>query len=120
MDTIVNSSIGTIIVGLFLAGFIGFITESYKSSYIFSLLFGLGFIIYNFNIQLYETRDDSLNLLALLNLCIALGIFVFFLFSNSEFFGKKHQFHSVLALIFLLAVPSTLINTGSMLVSVSN
>lgn len=121
MDSIINSSIGTIVLGIFLAVFIGLVNESLlNKTYIFSILFGLGFIMYNFNIKLYETRDDSLNLVALLNLCIALGFFSLLFFTNSEFFGKKHQFHTVLALIFLLAVPSALINTGTMLVSVSN
>ena len=121
MDNIVNSSIGTIILGILLALFIGILNENLlNNTYIFSILFGLGFIMYNFNIKLYETRDDSLNLIALLSLSIALGFFSLLFFSNSEFFGKKHQFHTVLGLIFLLAVPSALINTGTMLVSVSN
>lgn len=121
MDNIVNSSIVTIILGSLLGVGLGFLNESLlNKTYIFSILFGLGFIMYNFNIKLYETREDSINLFALLNLSIALGVFSLLFFTNSEFFGSKHQFHTVLALIFLLAVPSALINTGIMLVCVSN
>lgn len=121
MDNIVNSSIGTIFLGCLLALVLGLLNGSLlNKTYIFTILFGLGFIMYNLNIKLYENREDSLNLFALLNLCIALGFFSLLFFSNSEFFGKKNQFHTVLALIFLLAVPSALINTGTMLVSVSN
>ncbi len=121
MDAIVNSSIGTIVLGSLLGLGLGLLNESLlNKTYIFSILFGLGFIMYNFNIRIYESREDSLNLFALLNLSVALGVFSFIFFSNSEFFGSKHQFHTVLALIFLLAVPTTLINTGTMLVAVSN
>lgn len=120
MDSI-NSIASPIVVGLLLMVAIGFLNESaLNKTYIFSILFGLGFIAYNFNIKLYETRNDSLNLLSLLYLSTMLGFLTFILFSNSEYFGKKHQFHSVLALVFLLAVPSALINTGVCMVSVSN
>jgi hypothetical protein len=121
MDNSVSSSFATIGIGILIAFLFGILNESLlNKTYVFSILFGLGVIVYNFNIKNYETRDDSLNLFALLNLSVALGFFALLFFSNSEFFGDKHQFHTVLSLIFLLAVPSALINTGSMLVSVSN
>ena len=72
------------------------------------------------NIYFYEQRDDSLMLNSLLTQSAALGILTLIMFASSTYFKVKHNFHSVLALVFFLAVPATIISAGTLSVALSN
>jgi hypothetical protein len=115
MDSI-NSYTGIIVTAIISIMFISYIT----GSYILSAFFVLAFTLFGMNIKNYEVRDDSLMLNSLLYSSIALGFLTLIMFVNSNYFGKIHRFHSVLALFFLLGVSSSLINAGTLSVALSN
>ncbi len=112
----VNSYLGILIISIIAVVIIAFITNSY----ILSAFFVLAFVLYSLNINNYEIRDDGLMLNSLLYSSVALGILTLIMFVNSNYFGRIHKTHSILALFFLLGISSTLINVGTLSVALSN
>ena len=108
-------------IGLTVLSILTIITIAFiTGSYILSAFFILALILYNLNIQNYEIRDDSLMLNTLLYSSVALGILTLIMFVNSDYFGKKNMSDSVLFLFFLLGIPATLINAGTLSIALSN
>ena len=112
----INKYLGLFITSSIAKVLIGYIT----GSNMLSNFFVIAYILFFLSLKNYEDRDDSLMLDTLLHSSLAFGILIMIMFVNSNYFGVTHKFHSILFLLFLLALPATLINIGTLSVALSN